>query len=303
MKISGITGPTVVYPGTSAISEVVELPEVRGWHPRRGVTRTRLFKATRRFAGPANIAGTVEHTLQQKKVEYQIRDNQQDGWVIVEATLGAEDDQPDDVPLSDDWEREWGWDQKTLWEAPLMKTLLSYLPTEGRMITRAVVEALLAGKHTFEYPPLPPVFPDGVTDTISIAKFLVVFGDLIEKLSNNSISRNEAVLMMEQFLNDMIEYSNTFVVEILDVTRTRVVPLSTSLKPSDENVNKLFTASGMTTHEGFDAEKSGFDLPEGFYRKGFPKINRVGSAKRQIVQTYQWCSHFSKTAYPDSPVA
>lgn len=278
------------YAGTGG---VVELPELPGWDPRTGPTRIRRWKGPTAQVIPASSSGTKAHELQQAGIRWSLESNE-NGFGIIRGEYGADDLQPEDVPLSDEWEEDPGFEQKTLWEFPSVQAVMDFIIVEeDRAFAKQAFDALLRGDRT-------AVNSIGETIQINLADLLTAIATAVNRGGGNG---DAAAQEMRAYFGERCKGVDSFRTEIHTVTRTRVVTLSTSIRPSRENVNKLFTTSGMTG-EGFPGEAvTGFALHEGFYLKSHPKIERIGASKRRIVQTYEWCEYFSKYIYRDSPVA
>jgi hypothetical protein len=242
---------------------------------------------------PASTGGTLANQLQTEGVRWSVESNE-NGFVIVRGEYGADELQPEDVPLSDRWFKRPGFEQKTLWELPRVQAVMDKFNIETRAVVKQIFDALLKGERTFNYPAIPNVIPGG-EEPINIAA-------LAAMVALAGGDANDGLLILELF-GERCKGVDTFKVELHSVERVRVVPLSTSIKPSEANINKLFSAEGMVSSEEFSVAKAGFDLHPGFYLKGHPEVEEVGSSKRRITQVYEWAESFSKLVYPDSPVA
>lgn len=280
MKLSGTGG-------------VNELPELPGWDPRTGQFRIRRFKGPTASMIPASSSGTLANQLQTEGIRWSVESNE-NGFVIIRGEYGADELQPEDVPLSDRWFKRPGFEQKTLWELPKVQLIMNQFIPEVRAVIRQIFDALLKGERTFNYPEIPNVIPGG-EEPINISALAA----MIARVSGDVAAGQ---VFLEMFA-ERCQGVDTYRVEIHSVERVRVVPLSTSIKPSEANVNKLFSEAGMESSEEFSVVKAGFDLHPGFYLKGHPEVEEIGSSKRRITQVYEWCEFFSKFIYPDSPVA
>jgi hypothetical protein len=277
----------------AGIGGVNELPNLPGWDPRTGKTNIRRWKGPIALVFPETSSGTKAAELQAAGIKWSI-ESHENGQAIIRGEYGAED-QPEDVPLSDDWEEEPGWEQKSLWEFPAVQAVMDYIfPEEERAFAKQAFDALLRGDRK-------ATNSAGEEIQIDLTGLLTAIATAVSLQGGDG---NAAAQIMRQYFGERCKGTDSFRVEIHTVTRTRIVPLSTSIKPSRENVNKLFTPDGMASSEGFPGEaKAGFALHPGFYLKSHPKFERVSATKRRIIMTYEWCEYFSQFIYKDSPVA
>lgn len=280
--------------GTGGVNELPELP---GWDPRTGQFRIRRFKGPTAAMIPASSSGTLANQLQTEGIRWSVESNE-NGFVIIRGEYGADELQPEDVPLSDEWEEDPGFEQKTLWEFPAVQAVMDFITVEeDRAFAKQAFDALLKGERR-------ATNSAGEEISIDLAGLLTAIGTAVAAGGGES---STAQAIMRAYFGERCKGVDSFRTEIHTVTRTRVVPLSTSIKPDRANVNKMFTygtaGNGMVSSEKFPGEAvAGFDLHNGFYLKSHPKIERIGSSKRKITLTYEWCEYYSRFIY-GAPVA
>lgn len=252
---------------------IIELPALRSFDPRTGHVITRRWKGSEQALEPLRIQ------LQEQGHRTRTEPGDVKGHIILLADFGAEDTQPLDVPLADQFSLIGNDLQKSLWALPVVKAQMKKItdPTT-RARVRSLVRDMLNGD--------PAVDPETGQETTIDLPYIMnvmagypvdgqVFSDLISALASG-----EEGYSVSQYV----------------LRRETVILRGSTIKPSTANISKVFESTDLLkTKESFPDLP--FDLPTGMWLKRTPTFVQTAADKYQITQEWWEASDYDHFIY------
>lgn len=201
-------------------------------------------------------------------------------WMLL-ATAGADENASTDEPISDTWEMDWNYHEKSIWSNPLILTEMrkfrgldavhTLQQWKKDMISLAKGEEVVARGATESE-------GDDVTITFDILKTVAV----------RTFGFDEAIF--DLLVADLLDGVETRTLAQCVLKRTRKVPENTTIR--EENAGKMITdiyAEGLPRDQVFSQP-----LPEGgYWEKMRPKIQPATTGAWSLVQEYWHAEDFS----------
>lgn len=247
-----------------------ELKPASSWDPRRGWT------IIRRYKGVQAAIDALAVTLINAGVRFSREVMPDGGYHILNATYGAEETQPPNEALSDQWDLDGNDIEKSLWLKPSVKAHLDYfLDASG--------------------------FP---TDS-----YLTITGDIQNLVSGNKLPSDikwwndpdPHTPVLKTFARELVRGVDSYHVSEWVLRRRQVIARNSIIKPSNTYVNMIFlTTAKLMAVEGVPSNLP-FTLPNGVWLKKSPKRSQIAADKWEISQEYWWADDYSTIAYDAVP--
>jgi hypothetical protein len=253
---------------------------VANWDPRSG------WKLSRRWRGLVAPVLQLREQLRSLGVSVQYELEENCSYATVEATYGAEDGQPADQPLSDQWTLAGNDLEKSLWELPAVRAEFNKIPEDDSKpralaVIRKNVESLASGELT-----VVDEFGVEATGTDATSVFLLMIAQLgldptvFSKLVSSRAAGVESYTVSQWVLR-----------------RTTIIASNSTIKPSLSNIGKLLTTSYLTQIEEIPTTIR-FDLPpNGYWLKRTPTFEQTAADKWQITQEWWHADDYDKFIY------
>lgn len=274
---------TVVAPGAvvSGYLTLVELPVIEGWSKAGGRS------LIRRWSGQPSEVVNFAAALKASGVDYSIQ--RDPGNHIVSATYATDENQPADVPLSDNWEMDEPNDiQLDIWEHPTIVAEIAKAQTdEVKMYAAAQairdIKAIVRGE----------IVTTESGTVITLANALTALA---------TVGMNRTV--MAAFVKELQKGLTTYTIEQYVLRRVRVVHEATAIAAAgdDNKIGWIFSLANLRNVEGAPVKIPGFGtLPEGHWLKRKPSAipNSPGPGKWTITNTYWHADSWSLLTHPN----
>ena len=243
-----------------------ELKPASSWDPRRGWT------IIRRYKGVQAAIDALAVTLINAGVRFSREVMPDGGYHILNATYGAEETQPPNEALSDQWDLDGNDIEKSLWLKPSVKALFDPLlengfPGNQWVEVRRDIQSLVAGDK----------LPSGIAWFADASEFT------------------------KRFVADLLRGVDSYHSSEWVLRRRQVIARNSIIKPSNTYVNMIFlTTAKLMAVEGVPSNLP-FTLPNGVWLKKSPKRSQIAADKWEISQEYWWADDYSTIAYDAVP--
>lgn len=257
----------------------VELRPIKRWDSRSGDTIVRRFRGDE-FQISALAA---YHKSEGRSVENQ--PDEDGAYHTLMVTLGSEDSQPENQPLSDQWLPVTNTLEKHLWEHPKITKELDKIPwstvekAETANKLKRWMEDWLSGATEVQ-------IAGGSTEPLNLS----VFETLV-----TSLGMTWSVFF--GYLQARIKGVEAWPISQHVLRHSLVIAANSSLRPSRVNVGKIFTTAELKSVEAIP-DNIKFDMPNGYWLKQSPTgPEQVASGKWTIVQEYWHADEYDTWVY------
>jgi len=254
------------YAGTI---DVVELPALKSWDPRSGWT------ITRRFRGSPAAVSVVASSWIASGNRVQIESAEDGSFDTLGVILGAEDTQPANLPLADQWSLVGNDLEKSLWTLPAIVAEMDKVSiantdhVHALSLLRTDVEAFARGETSVPDPQNP-----GSTMDLTLSGLQTV----VEALGMSwpvwlalitSMARGEEAWSVSQFV----------------LRHTLTISANSSIRPSYDGVGRVYSSSTLIGVEQIPNTLK-FVIPDGYWLKRTPTVEQTAADKYQITQEW-----------------
>lgn len=260
-----------------------ELASVRSWHPRTG------WSITRRWTGNPAALDTIQAQLLADGVPIDRDPGERGGFGRISGTFGADTDQPEDQPLSDNWSLVGNDLEKTLWELPQVVAETSKIPgddtTKIQRLARlkADIDALVRGQTT-------TTGDTGEEIDLTVDQLMLVVAAL-------GMSTTVFLGLMKSMAAGVESWSVSQFV--LRNVRVLAKNFGSSLKPNYDNVGKVLTTATLKQQEQVPSVLP-FDIPEGVWLKRTPTADYESADKTVVTREFWHADSYDKFVYGEA---
>jgi hypothetical protein len=207
-------------------------------------------------------------------------------WTLL-ATAGANEDASLDEPISDTWEMDWNYHEKSIWSNPIILTEMRKFRGLDQVHTlqqwKKDMISLAKGEE---------VVARGATE--SLGDDVTITFEILKTVASGTFGFDEAVF--DLLVEDLLSGVETRTLAQCVLRRTRKVPEDTTIR--EDNAGRMITdmaAEGLPTDKVFSEP-----LPEGgFWEKMRPKIQPSTPGAWSLIQEYWHAEDFSVLNFGD----
>lgn len=267
----------------------------RGNDPRTGPTITYQWRGRQAEVEEVEVAQIALG----RRTELKIPADSATAWVL-DVTAGAEDTQPENEPLSNQWSLKRNLVEQEIWRHPKIKTILDGLLESvplGADDPEGIRQGIARMKRDFDA----FVKGDEKTETNTEREIDLTQDVLAGHLILLGLDRVPgAVNTFMEFLNARLQGVDSFPTYSWVLKRTTVVARNTGLRPDKDNVGKMFTKDTLKSQEDLDDPGIIGDLPDGYWLKIPAEVERTAADKWTFEQEYWHAETFSKFLYGEA---
>lgn len=241
--------------------------ESRGyaWNPRAGYSQVVLYTGT-----PSELEA-IALIAKNNNYTHRYLPDAQGSYSTLEVTYGAAETQDPAEPLSDEWSLVGNDLEKSIFEHPSVTSQQEGWSVQEKLDFKAISEASARGNA------------DSVTE-------------IRERLIESK--KTAASDLLDKVATELAKGVEAFPVSQYVLRRNQVITNNSSIKPTLDNVGKVYTTSAVKNSYGIpDTIK--FSLPEGFWLKRTPTVEPTGQDKYIITQEFWHADEYSVFLYGD----
>lgn len=262
MSLAGAIGP-------------VELRPAKSWDPRSG------WSIVRRWRGEESVIAILADQYRAAGYRVEVDPSDDGSYDILRVQLGAEETQPPDQPLADQWTLAGNDLEKSLWSLPVIRTEMDACEnTMALAMLRADIEAMVRGETAV---------PDPQTPSTTIDLTLDGLKSVVEELGMNwapwlalitSLARGEESYSVSQYV----------------LRHVLTIGSNSTIKPSYDNVGRMYSTASLEAAEQIPSTLK-FVLPAGFWLKRTPTVDQTAADKYQITQEWWHAEQYDPFIY------